>query len=149
MKAFKERTGILKHTAVFHLFFCLLLLYFETLLHWIVFGEFTVHFLYKVGFTIAFAAVFAFILSLFPQKAFYWSGFAVTVLLLIIYGSQIIYYHVFGGLYSVAQAKLGGGAITSFWRELLVTIKENYPSLILLLLPTVLMLLFKKDCAEL
>lgn len=144
MKAFKERTGILKHTAVFHLFFCLLLLYFETLLHWIVFGEFTVHFLYKVGFTIAFAAVFAFILSLFPQKAFYWSGFAVTVLLLIIYGSQIIYYHVFGGLYSVAQAKLGGGAITSFWRELLVTIKENYPSLILLLLPTVLMLLFKK-----
>ena len=144
MKAFKERTGILKHTAVFHLFFCLLLLYFETLLHWVVFGEFAVHFLYKVGFTIAFAAAFAFILSLLPQKAFYWSGFTVTVLLLIIYGSQIIYYHVFGGLYSVAQAKLGGGAITSFWRELLVTIKENYPSLILLLLPTVLMLLFKK-----
>lgn len=144
MKAFKYKPGSLRHTTAWFLFWFTILAYFEVLLHCVVFRDFAAHFLYAVGFTFAFAAVLALILSLIPGKAAYWIGLALTILLLVFYGSQIIYYYVFGGLYSAAQAKLGGGAITSFWRELLVTIGEHIPSLLLLFVPPAAMLILKK-----
>ncbi len=120
------------------------LLFFEILLHSVVFGKFSVQFLYSVGFTVAFAAALAFIHSLIPQKYAYWCCLTVTVLLIVFYGSEVIYYYVFGGLYSAAQAKLGGGAITSFWRELVVTVRDHLLTLFLLFIPLISILAFKK-----
>ena len=144
METFNQKTGAVRHAAVWLLFWFAIFAYFETLLHFVVYERFAAHFLYTVGFSFAISAVFAAILSLIPKKAAYRITFSLTVLLLIFYGSQIVYYYVFGGLYSPAQTKLGGGAITSFWRELLITIRDHIPSLLLLFVPSAVMLIFKK-----
>ena len=125
MKALKIRPGALKTSIIWMSLWFAVLLFFEILLHSVVFGKFSVQFLYSVGFTVAFAAALAFIHSLIPQKYAYWCCLTVTVLLIVFYGSEVIYYYVFGGLYSAAQAKLGGGAITSFWRELVITVRDH------------------------
>lgn len=120
------------------------LLFWETLLHAAVYGEFNIKFGYAVGFTAFFALVIAGLVSLLPEKVYFAGTMLLSLVLMILYGSQMVYSFVFGTMYSVALMEQGGQAMTSFWRELLSTMAERLPWLVLLLVPVLALVLLRK-----
>ena len=120
------------------------LLYLETLLHAVVYGGFSGKFAYAVGFTAAAACVMTVLISFIPKKANFGVSLAVTLVMAVLYGSQMVYNFVFGTMYSVALMQQGGAAITSFWKEMLMTMWEELPSLLLLFVPVAVLILLRK-----
>lgn len=124
------------------------LLYWEILLHFAVFGELTARFWYAVGFTVTIALALELIVSFLPKRA----NFAVNVIIdigaIALYGSQMVYYFIFGTLYSVSQMGQGGAAITSFWRETLATMLDKLPWLVCLLVPIAVLFVLRRFFRE-
>ena len=116
----------------------------EILTHFTVFGQFHPRFLYALGFGGAIACLVTVLVSLVPAKARFLANFVLTVLFVFVYGSQMVYEFIFGTLYSAAQMEIGGAALTSFWRETLVTIWEKLPYLAVLLIPVAALVLLRK-----
>ena len=121
------------------------LLFWETWLHFSVFGEFSGKFGYAVGFTVSIAFGLALALSFLNQKAAFWTNLLLTAALVFLYGSQMVYHFIFGTLYSVALIGQGGQAVTSFWRETLSTMLEQLPWLIALLAPLPALVILRKQ----
>ena len=115
----------------------------ELMAHYTVFEQFHSRFLYAVGFTGAIACAVTVLISLLPGKMRFLASLVLTVVLVFVYGSQMVYEFIFGTMYSVAQLEIGGAALTSFWRETLITIWEKLPYLAVLLLPVAALLLLK------
>ena len=107
----------------------------EIVLHVQLFEECSASCLYTLGFTAAFGLVISFLLSFLPMKANKIVTMVLVSLLSIVYCSQIVYDAVFGTMYSMSLIGMGGAALTSFWKETLLTIVENIPVLLLMLLP--------------
>lgn len=122
------------------------LLYWEMLLHFAVYGEFSVKFGYGIAFTLAIALVVAAVMSLLPRKASFVGNLLVSLVLAVLYGSQIVYNFIFGTMYSVALMEQGGAALTSFWRETLSTMADKLPWLLCLFVPVVVLVLLRKFC---
>lgn len=116
----------------------------ELIAHYTVFGEFHARSLYAIGFTGAVACLVTLLISLVPAKLRFWATLALSVVLVFLYGSQMVYEFIFGTLYSVAQMEIGGAALTSFWRETLATIWEKLPYLLVLTLPVIALALLWK-----
>ncbi len=125
-------------------FFFFSLIYWELLLHLCIYPEISGDFLYVVGFSMPLSLIATLFVSFFPKKVSYWLSVGLSVALAILFGSQLVYYFVFGSLYSVALMGEGGNAITSFWRETLSTMLSHLPQLLLLFVPTAVLLIFKK-----
>ena len=125
-------------------FFFFSLVYFELLLHLCVFPEISVKFFYAVGFSLTLALILTLFLSFFPKKVSYWIAFSLSILIGILFGSQMVYHFVFGSLYSISLMGEGGNAITSFWRETLSTMLSHLHLLLLLFVPAAALLIFKK-----
>lgn len=124
------------------------LLFWETLLHAAVYGEFGTQFGYAVGFTGVMALLMALIVSVIPRKANFIVNLLLSVVMAVLYGSQMVYNFIFGTMYSVALMEQGGQAMTSFWRELLSTMLERAPWLLLLAVPLLVLLLLRKFCRD-
>ncbi len=140
--------GFPSRCAVWFVYWFVTLLLFELVLHLSVFTGLPVTFLHAVGFTVPFALVLTLLLSFLPQKAGFWTCFGVTIALALLYCSQMVYYFVFGSLYSVSLMGEGGAAITSFWRETLKTIWEHLHLLLLMFTPVAALVVFKKFFAR-
>ena len=134
----------LVRAAVWTVLWTAAVLFYEVLLHLVVFGKFTASFLYAVGFSLSFGAFLALILSFFPRKVNFYVTVGILSLMLLFYGSQMVYNFVFGSLYSVSLVQEGGAAITSFWRETLMTMWEHLLQLLVLFVPVVLLVVFRK-----
>ena len=120
------------------------IVFFETLLHAYVFGAFSLRYLFAVGFSIPVAALLSLLTGLLPQKGSFIADVILNILLVFAYGAQLVYYFVFGSLFSLAMTALGGDAVTSFWKETLMTMAENLLPLALLFIPLILLVLLKK-----
>lgn len=120
------------------------LVYWEALLQVCVFDSVTGKFAYVAGFSAALACVLALLLSFVPRKARFWVELASVAVLTVLYGSQLVYYFVFGTMYSLALMQQGGAAVTSFWKETLMTMWQELPSVLLLLVPVVVLCLLRK-----
>ncbi|MDY4105834.1 MAG: hypothetical protein SOY37_09670, partial [Oscillospiraceae bacterium] len=86
------------HTAVRTLlsgtvFWFLTLLYLEAVLHRVIFGSFSLRFLYLAGFTLVIALLLAG-LTLLPHRANGVLSFLLVTLLCILFASEIVYYHI-------------------------------------------------------
>lgn len=119
------------------------LVYLESLLHILVFEGFTIKFGYVVGFSAVFGAVLAVFLTLLPKKVYFPVSVVMVVLITVFYGSQMVYDMIFGTLYSVSLMGQGAAAITSFWREMLLTMWENFGYILLMLLPLAALILWR------
>ena len=110
------------------------LLYWESLLHKAVFGSFEAERLYAVGFSVSIGLMLTLAVS-FLKKGRFAVNVLLSLVLVVFYGSQLVYRFIFGTLYSVAMAAQGGEAMTSFWRELLSTMGEKWLWLACLFVP--------------
>lgn len=124
-------------------FFFFTLFYLEVVLQIVVFRKAGENFLYTAGFDLVFACAMALITSFLPKKANFAVTALITGLLILLFGSQVVYYYVFGTLYSVGQMQMGGAAITSFWRETISTMADNIPTLLILLVPVLVLILLR------
>ncbi len=111
------------------------LLYLELVLHLMAFGAPDQYFGFVFGFTLAYAPVLALLTSLLPKKVHFWVTLALAAAVTLLFASQAVYYYVFGGLYSLAQVQQGGQAITSFFKETVVTIRNHFLPLLSLFVP--------------
>ena len=109
-----------------YLFWFAAILYFEGLLHVIVFSNVTVKALYILGFSLSIAGILTLVTSFLPRKADLIVTTVLTVVFTVLYGSQLVYKFIFGTLYSVSQIQQGGAALTSFWKETIATIREKF-----------------------
>ena len=109
----------------FLLYWLLNLGYLEILLHIAAFGKPGSGIFLVLLFDLVFAGALTLITLLIPGKLRGISTILLTVLLILLYGSQMTYYFVFGSLYTVSQIQQGGAAITSFTKELLLVMKNN------------------------
>ncbi len=119
-------------------------LYFELLTQLVGFGVPDGQIGFVFGFSLSFAAVLALVTAFLPRKVHFPVTLILTVLCLLLYGSQLVYHFVFGTFYSVSQMKMGGTAITSFWRETLLTMWRNLPWLLVMFVPVILLCLLRK-----
>ena len=126
------------------LYWFLSLAYLEGLVHFTVYDGFHPRFLYAAGLTAAIAALLTLAFSLIPKKIRFGGMLAFLVVLTVLYGSQMVYEFVFGTMYSVAQMGMGGAALTSFWRETLMTMWENLPFILALLVPMAVLVLLRR-----
>lgn len=117
------------------LFWFAAILYFEGLLHAVVYSNVSWKILYIVGFSLSVAGLLALLTSFLPRKADLIVTAVLTVGLTVLYGSQLVYKFIFGTLYSVSQIQQGGAALTSFWKETMATIRDQFGYILLLLLP--------------
>jgi len=120
------------------------IVYWELVLHVAALGELTVKFGFVAGFSFAFAAMLALLLSLFPRKLHFAGNLIATAVMTVLYGSQLVYYFVFATLYSVSMIQQGGAAVTSFWKETVMTMWERLPWLLSLLVPMIGLCLLRK-----
>ena len=120
------------------------IVFMETVLHSCVFSGYSVRYLFVVGFSAAVAAILSLVTSFLPKKVSFPVDVVLTLALIVVYGSQVVYHAVFASLYSLAMTSLGGNAITSFWKETVVTMMENLVPLGLLFVPMILLVLLKK-----
>ena len=134
----------MKATLLSTAFWWFTLVYLETLLHSQVFTEFSLRYVFVIGFSFPIAAVIALLISFLPRKANFPVSLLLTLVLIVLYGSELVYNAVFGSLYSMAMMALGGDALGAFWKETLLTMMENILPLVLLFIPVVVMLLLKK-----
>ena len=111
------------------------IVYFEGLLHAVVFASVSVKLLYILGFSLSAAALLTLLTSFLPRKADLIVMAVLTAALAVLYGSQLVYKFIFGTLYSVSQVQQGGAALTSFWKETVATIREKFGYILLLLVP--------------
>ena len=117
------------------LMWVLVLVYLESLLHGVAFHDLTARYFYILGFSLPVALALSLLLGLLPRRVNGGVSIGLTAVLCVIFGSQLVYYFVFGSLYSLSRVGLGGDAITSFWRETLLTMSEHVGPLLLCLLP--------------
>ena len=102
----------------------------------------------KIGLVLGFNAVFALALtlltSLFSRKVNIILATLFEIVLMLLFGSQIVYDFIFGSLYAVSQMKMGGDAVTAFWKETLMGMSDGMVYLLLLFVPMAVLAFFKK-----
>ncbi len=116
-------------------FWFLALMYLEALLHGAVYESYSPKFQYVIGFSAAAGLILWAVLSLVPDRGYFPVSVAALMVVTVFYGSQIIYHRIFGTLYSVSLMGQGGAAVTAFWRETLLTLRNNWYIIVLLLVP--------------
>ena len=137
-------TSPLKTTLLNFVYWLFTVLWLETVLHAFVFDGFTAGYLYTAGFSAVIAALLSLLTSFLPRKGSFPISLLLTVVLIFLYGSQMVYYAVFGSLYSLAMMTLGGDALGAFWKETLLTMTEHLLPLGLLLVPMAAACVLKK-----
>lgn len=87
--------------------------------------------------------VFAVVSALPWKKVRYWIGFAYCVLMLLMAGSQLVYYGIFGTFYSAFSAA-NGGQVLQFWEIALQSVIRNLIWLILMALPLIAICILRR-----
>lgn len=122
------------------IYWLLAMLYWEVLTHMGMFGRLDSKFIYAIGFSAALALAGGALVSFLPSKAVLPVSAFLSVVVMVLYGSQMVYCFIFGTPYSVSQIGLGADAVTSFWRETLHSMQEHLPWLLAMLAPLALLL---------
>lgn len=125
----KQTLNSLKH----YIWWLLVLLSWELSIHWTAYTG-IVRFFPGVLLTACFAALLTLLLEL-PGWAGKICRWLLPPLVVLIYGVQLIYYDIFGGLLSLAFVSAGGDAVTTFYTVIFGAIWRRLPQVLLLILP--------------
>ncbi len=125
----KQTLNQLKHYA----YWLLVLLSWELSIHWTAYTG-IVRFFPGLLLTACFAALLTLLLEL-PGWAGRICSWILPPVIALIYGVQLIYYDIFGGLLSLAFVSAGGDAVTTFYTVIFGAIWRRLPQVLLLILP--------------
>ncbi|MBO4359350.1 MAG: LTA synthase family protein [Eubacteriaceae bacterium] len=123
---------------VIFIYFFFVMAYLEILIHLCVYGNTTAMRIYPIIFSLPAAMVFSALVSLCRGRARKITGIIVVFLVCFVFCAQYIYFRIFGSFFSMSQLKMGGDAVTSFWKETVSCVKSNIITLVLFLLPVFL-----------
>lgn len=129
-------TRDLKKISIF-LYFTISVIWMELIFHIRFFDKVTSEIWLAMLFSVCVALIPAVICSLLPKKASKVAAIIFSAFIFILFGVQTVYYQVFKVfmiLYSVGQ---GTGQILQFWREILTAIRDQWLTLLLLLVPLI------------
>ena len=139
----REIQAVISAVAGF-LFWFVTLNFLECILRAVVFDSIFEKIGLVLGFNAVFAAVLTLLTSLFSRKVNVILATIFGIFLMFLFGSQIVYDFIFGSLYSVSQMKMGGAAVTAFWKETLMGMSDGIVYLLLLFVPLVVLGFVKK-----
>lgn len=148
MKLFRSPEVILqrlRRSMINASYWFLILMYMELLMHALFFEGFSITYLFTVAFTAVAALIISSLLCLLPRKANAIISLILVSVISFVFCTQLVYEAVFGSMYSLSQAGMGGDALTNFFKETVATIVENLHFLLAMLLPIPLtaVLMFK------
>lgn len=118
--------------------------FWEVLSHGAMFDEFLLAFRFAIGFAVGFGFVAALFTGFLPDRMMLTGNTILNLIMILLYGSQMVYCFIFGTPYSVSQIGMGADAITSFWREMFSAMAEHFLWLLGLFAPMIVLLLMKK-----
>ena len=111
------------------------ILFWELLLHIVLFESVSWRFVYVMLFSAFFAMVVTTLSGWLPKKGnlvVLWLSMGILYLW---YAIQLIYYQIFGGCLSVYLIQMGGDAVTNFTKETISGIRQNWYLLLAMTLP--------------
>lgn len=111
------------------------IVFWELLLHLVLFGSVTWRIVYVLLFSLFFALAVTLLTSLLPRKGNVAMLWICMVVLYLWYATQLIYFQIFGGFLSVYLIQMGGDAVTSFFKETVSCIRQNWYLLAAMALP--------------
>ncbi|MDO5441071.1 MAG: LTA synthase family protein [Bacillota bacterium] len=97
-----------------------------------------------IAFVLVIALAAAFIASLLKGVIGKIFAVIVTAFNFIFYGTNLVYYHIFGTFLSITQYSQGADAVSNFFRETLLGIKESAVYIALLLIPIIVLIVLLK-----
>lgn len=118
-------------------------LYWEILAHAGMYDQFQGSFRFALGISGLVALLLSLGIGFLPRRLIFPVNMVLTIVVTVLYGSQMVYCFIFGTPYSVAQMGLGAGAVSQFYREMLTTMQENWPWILGLLMPLAVLLMVK------
>jgi hypothetical protein len=84
--------------------------------HFICYKGFSASSLYIIPFSALCALIFAYLTRLGSERVNRGLTLGLTILLMVVFSAQIVYHRVFGSFFSIKMIKLGGTAMTRFWK---------------------------------
>lgn len=121
-------------------------LYLELLFPLLTFGSLSKTFFHSMLLFLPMSGVCALLCGLFPKKGNRVVAWVVVSLLCLLFAVQLIYNAVFQSFLSFSQVGTGGDVLTSFWREIIRAVVENWWKLLLLFAPLPVLGLLMKFC---
>lgn len=138
IKWFFSRENIIGRRVVSALICIITVALWEFGVHLFVYQKILVENLFLLAFSVPVGIVVSILFSLFPKKVNKVTAQIGILLLYIYFAAQYIYYCVFGSFFSMFQIRMGGEAVTGFWKETVGCIKENIAYILLLIIPIVI-----------
>ena len=121
------------------------LTYLEMIYRFFIVGDFlTVNTLSVVLFTVPWAILFGVITSLFNSKINRVINILLTFLVTIFTVAQIIYFKFYNSIFSFFSLTTGTGQVMQFWQRILEVILDNWYILLLIIIPIILVIIFRK-----
>lgn len=111
------------------------IIFWELLMRFVVLQEVSWRILYVVLFSLFFGLLFTVLTGFFKQRGNVAVLWGCMVLLYLWYAAQLVYYKIFGGFISAYLIKMGGEAVTNFFKETMNCIGENLWLLAILAVP--------------
>jgi len=118
--------------------FCLFtgaILFWELLMHTVLFREVNGRIVYVVLFSIFFGLVLTVLTSCLNKTASRVLIWAFLGILYLWYAAQLVYFQIFGGLISLHLVQMGGEAVTNFFKETMRYVLRNLWLLIIMAIP--------------
>ncbi len=111
------------------------IVFWELFMHGLLFQEFSWRILFVVGWSAFFGLAFSVLSGFLPRIGNLIVLWVFMAVLYLWYAAQLVYFKIFGGFISVYLIQMGGDAITSFFKETVACIADNFGLLLLLALP--------------
>ena len=112
--------------------------------HFICYKGFSASSLYIIPFSALCALIFAYLTRLGSERVNRGLTLGLTILLMVVFSAQIVYHRVFGSFFSIKMIKLGGTAMTRFWKETAIAILSSWWKVFIFSIPIVLHVLRAK-----
>ena len=131
------------------IYFAFLIIYLEILYKgYVLHNIFTTNTLLLILFSVPFIYLFTVLSSLFNQKINRIISIIWSILLTLIYGSQLIYFVFYNSIFSIFSLTNGAGQAADFMGEIINKILGNFWILLFMILPTILFIIFGKKVFE-
>lgn len=114
------------------------IIFWELLLHMMLFESMTWRIVYVLLFSVFFGLAVTVLTGPLPRVGNLVMLWLCMGVLYLWYATQLIYYQIFGGFLSVYLIQMGGDAVTSFFKETMSCIRQNWWLLAIMALPLLL-----------